>query len=73
MYIKALEKLDVSMEIYLTMVFEDTVYKVKMGAGFIASYLAIGVAYINGTYIKRRLGLEAVELSQMKRCIFQAV
>jgi len=66
MFKKALEKLDTAMEIYRTMVFEDSLYKVKMGAGFIAYYLSIAVAFINGTYFKQRLDLETVELSQMK-------
>lgn len=66
MFVKALEKLDTAMEIYRTMVFEDSLYKVKMGAGFIARYLSIAVACINGTYFKQRLDLETVELSQMR-------
>ncbi|MDR7855169.1 hypothetical protein [Tissierella sp.] len=66
MFKRALQKLDTAMEIYRTMIFEDTFYKVKMGAGFIASYLSIAVACINGTYLKQRLELETVELSQME-------
>jgi hypothetical protein len=66
MFKKALGKLDTAMEIYRTMVFEDSFYKVKMGAGFIAHYLSIAVACINGTYFKQRLDLETVELAQMK-------
>lgn len=66
MFRKALGKLDTAMEIYRTMIFEDSLYNVKMGAGFIARYLSIAVAYINGTYFKQRLDLEIVELSQMK-------
>lgn len=66
MFKKALGKLDTAMEIYRTMIFEDSLYKVKMGAGFIARYLSIAVACINGTYFKQRLDLETVELSQMK-------
>ncbi len=63
---KAFEKLDASMEIYRTMMFEDLLYKVRMAAGFIAHYLSIAVACINGTYFKQRLDLETVELAQMK-------
>lgn len=66
MFKKALGKLDTAMEIYRTMIFEASPYKVKMGAGFIAHYLAFAVAYINGTYFKQRLDLETVELAQMK-------
>lgn len=65
MFMKALEKLDMSMEIYRTLIFEESFYKVKMGAGFIARYLSIGVACINGTFFRQRLDLETVELSQM--------
>jgi hypothetical protein len=63
---KALEKLDTSMEIYRTMMFEDKLYKVRMAAGFIAHFLSIAVAYMNGTYFKQRLDLETVELAHMK-------
>lgn len=63
---KALEKLDIAMEIYRTMMFEDMLYKVRMAAGFIARYLSIAVACINGTYFRQRLDLETVELLQMK-------
>ena len=63
---KALEKLDTAMEIYRTMMFEDLLYKVRMAAGFIARYLSIAIACINGTYFRQRLDLETVELAQMK-------
>jgi len=63
---KALEKLDAAMDIYRTMMFEDQLYKVRMSAGFIARYLSIAVACLNGRYFKQRLDLETVELAQMK-------
>jgi hypothetical protein len=63
---KALEKLDTAMDIYRTMMFEDMLYKVRMAAGFIARYLSVAVACINGTYFRERLDLETVELAQMK-------
>ncbi len=63
---KALEKTDIAMDIYRTMMFEEKLYKVRMAAGFIARYLAIAVACMNGTYFKQRLDLETVELKQMK-------
>ncbi|MDA3845748.1 MAG: hypothetical protein PF505_04260 [Vallitaleaceae bacterium] len=62
----ALEKLDMAMDIYRTMVFEDALYKVRMAAGFIAHYLSVAVACINGTYLKRALDLETVELKKLK-------
>jgi hypothetical protein len=65
MYRKALEKLDAAMELYRTMMFEDLPYKVKMAAGYIARYLSIAVACINGTYFKKPLDLQTIELAQM--------
>lgn len=62
---KALEKLDNAMEIYRTMMFEESLYQVRMAAGFIAKYLSFAVAHMNGTYFKQRLELETVELAQM--------
>jgi hypothetical protein len=63
---KALQKLDAAMDIYRTMMFEDRLYQVRMAAGFIARYLSIAVAGINGTYFRKRLDLETVELARMK-------
>lgn len=65
MFQKALEKLNTGMELYRTMMFEDVPYKVKMAAGYIAHYLAIAVACINGTYFKTPLDLKTIELAQM--------
>ncbi len=47
---KALEKLNIAMEIYQTMQFEETLYKVRKAAGHIALYLATAVATVNQTY-----------------------
>ncbi len=66
MWKKALQKLDTAMEIYRTMMFEDMLNKVRMSVGFIAQYLSIAVACINGTYFRKRLDLQTVELEQMK-------
>lgn len=52
MYQKALEKLSVAMEIYKTMMFEDSIAKVRMAAGYIADCLSVAVAFINQTYFK---------------------
>lgn len=65
MYQKALEKLDAAMEIHRTLIFEDKLYKVRMGAGYIAYFLAMAVAYTNGQYFKKRLELPTVELASM--------
>lgn len=49
---KALEKLNVAMEIYQTMIFEETIYKVRKASGYIADFLSIAVANANLTYFK---------------------
>lgn len=66
MFKKALEKLNVAMEIYQTMMFEDKLGKVRMAAGFIADYLANTVAFINGAYFKYSQIKQIHELSAMK-------
>lgn len=49
-YKKALENLDVAMDLYRTMMFEERPYKVRCLAGFIHHYLSISVGCLNGTY-----------------------
>lgn len=66
MFKKALEKLSVTMEIYQTMMFEDSLGKVRMSAGFIADFLSVAVAFINGTYFKCSQVEQMKELSEMK-------
>lgn len=66
MFKKALEKLDVAMEIYKTMMFEDSIGKVRMAAGFIADYLSVAVAFLNQTYFKYSQINQISELSSMK-------
>ncbi len=65
MYRKALEKLDAAMDIFRTLMFEDKVYKVRMGAGYIAQFLSHAIGYMNGKYFKQRLELPIVELRSM--------
>lgn len=50
-YKKALERLDSAMDMYRTMMFEERLYKVRGLAGFIHYYLAMGIAYLNKTYV----------------------
>jgi len=64
-YRKALEKLDIAMNLYKTMLFEDALYKVRMAAGYVAYYLSLAVAYLNGSYFKQPLELQTLELSQL--------
>ena len=66
MFKKALEKLNVAMEIYQTMMFEDSIGKVRMAAGFIADYLSVAVAFVNQTYFKYSQINQMTELSAMK-------
>ena len=50
-YKNALMRLESSMDMYRTMMFEDRLYKVRGLAGFIHNYIAMGVAFLNKTYI----------------------
>ena len=49
-YRKALEYLDVAMDLYRTMMFEDRLYRVRGLAGYIHDYLMTSVACLNKTY-----------------------
>lgn len=49
-YKKALENLNIAMDLYRTMMFEDELYKVKMAAGYINYYLSLSVVNLNGTF-----------------------
>lgn len=51
-YKKALENLDVAMNLYKTMTFEDKLYRVRGLAGYIHYYLTISVGCLNRTYRK---------------------
>lgn len=52
-YKKALEGLNVAMDLYRTIMFEDKLYKVRMAAGYINDYLSVAISYLNGTYKSR--------------------
>lgn len=51
-YKKALENLNIAMDLYRTVMFEDELYKVRMAAGYINYYLSLAVVYLNGTFFK---------------------
>ena len=53
MLTKALEKVNVAMELYQTMMFEETLHKVRKAAGYIINFLSNAVAYSNMTYFKK--------------------
>lgn len=52
-YRRAMDRFNMAMDIYQTMVFSEKESEVRMSAGFILDYLAQGVAFINGSYFKR--------------------
>lgn len=51
-YGKALENLDIAMNLYRNMLFEESFYKLRLGAGYVHHYLSLAVTYLNGTYQK---------------------
>jgi hypothetical protein len=51
-YKKALENLNIAMDLYRTVMFEDELFKVRMAAGFINTYLSLAVVCLNGTSFK---------------------
>lgn len=51
MYKQSLKQLDIAMDLYRTMMFEDALYKVRMAAGYVTDYLSNAIAYLNGTFI----------------------
>lgn len=65
-YKKALENLNIAMDLYRTMMFEDELYKIRMAAGYINYYLSLAVAYLNGTYFKNWRDGQLPELLTMK-------
>ena len=52
-YGKAMERLNISMDIYQTMIFSDKLHEIRASAGYIIDYLAQAVAFVNGKYFKR--------------------
>lgn len=63
---KALEKMNIAMEIYQTMVFEESIGKVRKAAGYIADFLSIAVAFINQTYFKNGQTNQIADVLAMK-------
>ena len=63
---KALEKVNVAMELYQTMMFKDELYKVRKAAGHILNYLLNAVAYTNGTYFRNGYMNAKQELLEMR-------
>lgn len=65
-YRKALENLDVAMNFYKTMLFEEQLYRVRGLAGYIHSYLTTSVACLNHTYRKDWHNGTVREISEWK-------
>lgn len=65
-YKKALENLNIAMDLYRTMMFEDELYKVRMAAGYISHYLSSAVVYLNGTFFRNWRDGQLPELLTMK-------
>ena len=65
-YKKALEGMNVAMDLYRTMMFEDSFYKVRMAVGYVNHYLAVAVGYINGSYFKNWRDGQLAELIKME-------
>jgi hypothetical protein len=63
---KSLEKVGIAMELYQTMMFEDSLYKVRKAAGYILNYLITAVTYSNGKYFSKIYVDHLPELSAMK-------
>ena len=58
--------MNVAMEIYQTMVFEESIGKVRKAAGYIADFLSIAVAFVNRTYFKNGQTNQISDLLAMK-------
>ncbi|MEA4888926.1 MAG: hypothetical protein VB070_05640 [Clostridiaceae bacterium] len=66
MFNKALEKVDMAMEIFQTMIFEESLGKVRKAAGYIADFLSIAVAAVNLTYFKNGQTYQIRDLAAMQ-------
>jgi len=62
---KALEYLNTAMEIYQTMMFEDSLGKVRKAAGGISCFLMNSIAMINGQYLRNGYANLTQELEKM--------
>jgi hypothetical protein len=63
---KALEKINIAMEIYKTMMFEESIGKIRKAAGYIVDFLANAVACTNQTYFKNGQTNQITDLLAMK-------
>ena len=67
-YKKGLEKINIAMELYKNMLFEDSISKIRKASGFIMQdYLSEAIAAVNGTYFKKGPVNHIVALSDMNQ------
>lgn len=52
-HIAALKQLDMAMDVYKTLLFEDKLYQIRLGSGLIQYYLNDAVAYVNETFLSQ--------------------
>lgn len=65
-YKKGLEKINIAMDLYKNMVFEESLGQVRKASGYIAGYLAQALACVNGTYFKRGPENQIAVLKEME-------
>lgn len=63
---KALEKLNIAMDIYRNMLFEDKLSQLRKAAGYVADYLSIAVACVNHTFFKNGQTNQIQDLKAME-------
>lgn len=79
MVYKALEKLDIAMGLYQTMLFEETACKLRKNAGGIMQYLSSAVAYCNQTFFSKAPFVRVEDIEKMPELpdnfisLFQAI
>jgi len=61
---RAMEKIDVAMNIYKTLMFEEKLHRIRLGAGLIMHHLNNAVCYLNGTYLPQTDHLEKLKQVQ---------
>ena len=65
-YKKGLEKINIAMDLYKNMVFEESLGQVRKASGYITEYLSQAIATLNGTYFERGPENQIEVLDNMK-------
>ena len=63
MYERGLEKIEVAMQLFSSLIFQEKLSQIRMTTGYILNYLSMAIAYLNGTYLdqfdsEKLLGME---------------